>query len=420
MMEFIANYKMSRSIEIFSSIEAISDFVAAKIRNLVSITPPERFVSIALSGGSTPKEIYEHLSLHHKSTIDWSRIHFFWGDERCVGPESDQSNYKLARQYLFSNIEIPESQVFRIRGEDNPSLEIKRYARVVEQQLSLYDNIPQFDLVWLGLGEDGHTASIYPGNIQAFNSEQLFEHTKHPDSNQDRVSATGRIINNAREVIFIVTGEKKSDQVANIIDKKPGWQDLPASLVNPENGELVWLLDKKAASRIFTGHNKPKSAWGRLKLSVQNALRRGVTKRKLVLSISLGFTGGIFPVLGTTTVLCTLMSLAARANLAIVQLVNWLVYALQLLLVLPFIRYGAQLFSKHRFDGSLTEIIEAFSDGFFEGLKHVGIVYLYGVLLWCITAIPLFLILMGLSNLLYDNIAKLLDRYFRNTGQKEH
>ena len=114
MMEFIANYRMSRSIETFSSLEGISDFLATKIRDLISKTPVDRFVSIALSGGSTPKTIYRHLSIHHRYTIDWSRILLFWGDERCVGPESDQSNYNLALQGLISNIDIPESQVFRI------------------------------------------------------------------------------------------------------------------------------------------------------------------------------------------------------------------------------------------------------------------------------------------------------------------
>ena len=417
-MDCIVNYRMKRKIQIFTSIQEISDYLATIIQQLVDEKPPNQFVSIALSGGSTPQAIYELLSKEHRSTINWSRILLFWGDERCVGPESDQSNYKLARQYLISQIDIPESNIYRIRGEDNPSLEMKRYARVVEQEITVNKKIPQFDLVWLGLGEDGHTASIFPDNIQAFNSEFLFEHTKHPDSKQDRISATGKIINTARTVLIVATGERKSEQVARIIDKQPGWKDLPASLVNPENGKLVWILDNEAASRINDSQIKSKSRWRRLKYSVQKALREGMTKRKLVLSVSLGFTGGIFPVLGTTTILCTLMSLAARANLAIVQLVNWLIYALQLALVLPFIKYGTQLFSKHRFDGTITEIIETFGNGFFEGLKHFGIVYFYGILLWCVTAIPVFLVISFVSNLLYDNIKTILERYFRNGGRK--
>jgi uncharacterized protein (DUF2062 family) len=155
----------------------------------------------------------------------------------------------------------------------------------------------------------------------------------------------------------------------------------------------------------------PKSPRKRLSENVRQALKRGVSKKKIVLSVAIGFIGGIFPVLGTTTILCTILALIGRANWAITQLVNWLVYPLQLIFILPFMRFGVLIFSGDQYEGSLQEISEAFSNGFIIGLKHFGIVYLHAVLLWCVIALPVFILILFLSNLLYDNIHSLLKKF---------
>lgn len=161
----------------------------------------------------------------------------------------------------------------------------------------------------------------------------------------------------------------------------------------------------------------PKSPRKRLSENVQLALKRGVSKKKIVLSVAIGFIGGIFPVLGTTTVLCVILSLIGKANWAITQLVNWLVYPLQLFFIIPFMRFGVLIFSGDQYSGSLKEISEAFSNGFIFGLKHFGIVYLHAVLLWCIIAVPVFLLVLFLSNLLYENIHTLLKKIVISKGK---
>jgi len=242
---------MKETIHIFSSVEKLADFFAGRISESISGTAGDRFFYIALSGGSTPRAIYKTIVENYKDEIDWSKVMIFWGDERCVTPTSDESNYKMAYDSLFKNINIPESNIYRIEAEKDPALEAERYAEMVDLLLPHKINNPQFDMVILGLGEDGHTASIFPDNIHLFNSEKLFEISQHPATKQKRITATGRLINNAKEVCFLVTGASKAERVSQILQKKAGWQDLPASLVKPTDGELIWMLDDLAGQMLI-------------------------------------------------------------------------------------------------------------------------------------------------------------------------
>lgn len=241
---------MEESIHIFSSIEKLTDFFAGSLLENISKIKGDRPFSISLSGGSTPRKIFRFLVKNHRDKIDWSRVMIFWGDERCVSPASDESNYRMALENLIKDINIPENNIYRIEGEKDPVQEAGRYARLVTSLLPIKKNIPQFDLFMLGMGEDGHTASIFPGLIYLFKSEKLYEVSRHPVTLQKRITATARLINNAREVCFLVTGEGKAERVAQVIEKKPGWQDLPASLVNPINGRLDWVLDEAAGQGL--------------------------------------------------------------------------------------------------------------------------------------------------------------------------
>lgn len=241
---------MTKTVQIFSSVEKLSSFFVKRISENILKTPHNQFFSIALSGGSTPRAIFKSIVKNYKNKIDWSKVIIFWGDERCVPPSSDESNYKMAYENLLKYIKIPDTNIFRIEAEKDPSLEAKRYSEIVNKLLPRKNNIPQFDLVMLGLGEDGHTASIFPDNIGLFNSEKLFEVSRHPVIKQKRITATGRLINNAKQVFFLVTGESKADKAVQIIEKKNGWQYLPASFVQPKDGELVWMLDYPAAQKL--------------------------------------------------------------------------------------------------------------------------------------------------------------------------
>jgi 6-phosphogluconolactonase len=174
----------------------------------------------------------------------------FWSDERCVPPESDESNYKLAYENFLQNIPVPDTNIFRIRGEEDPQTEAIQYGNFVKENLSFYNGTPQFDLLLLGIGQDGHTASIFPDSMQLFDSPRLFDVSVKPGESQERITATGKLINNASRILFLVTGKEKAAIVSQVIELKEGHDKLPASRVKPVSGQLVWMLDKDAAAML--------------------------------------------------------------------------------------------------------------------------------------------------------------------------
>lgn len=241
---------MELIIQIFPDLDQLTNYFVSRISDQLLKKAPGQYFSVALSGGSTPTAIFKIITEKYKNKIDWSRIVLFWGDERCVPPRNKESNYRMTFENLLKH-QPPESLNFcRIMGEGNPAAEAKRYSGKVETLLPRANEIPQFDLILLGLGEDGHTASIFPHNIGLFNSDHLFEVSEHPVTGQIRITATGKLINNAREVCFLVTGPGKAEKVAQIIHRKEGWEQLPASKVHPASGQLIWLLDEAAGSGL--------------------------------------------------------------------------------------------------------------------------------------------------------------------------
>jgi len=209
----------------------------------------QEIINIALSGGNTPKAWFEDLTKNHIYDIDWSNVHIYWGDERCVPPEDVESNFGMTKKFLLDYIAIPEENIHRIHGELEPEDEAKRYASEILENVSgiIY---PVFDLIILGMGEDGHTASIFPDQIDLWESHNLCVVATHPDSGQRRISLTGKLINNAKSVIFLITGENKAEKIKEIIYNEPAANSYPASKVNPVNGQLFWFLDKQAASQL--------------------------------------------------------------------------------------------------------------------------------------------------------------------------
>jgi 6-phosphogluconolactonase len=206
-------------------------------------------VSIALSGGSTPQVLFEKIVEHDHGTVDWNKILVFWGDERCVPPEHADSNFRWAQKSILIPLDIPEEHIFRIHGENYPPNEAERYAKVLSEQLPIVDGYPKFDLVLLGLGEDGHTASIFPGDESLFETEKWCEVSTHPITGKRRITLTGSVINHAEEVAFLVTGTPKASIVAKIA-LTPEKMDCPAARVLPLSGKMAWLLDKAAASHL--------------------------------------------------------------------------------------------------------------------------------------------------------------------------
>lgn len=209
--------------------------------------------NVALSGGSTPKTVFDILAREYSDTLAWDKIHLYWGDERCVPPTDDQSNYRMTVEHLISKVDIPHNNINRIFGENDPYGEAQRYSGILERNLDRVGGTPRFDLIILGMGDDGHTASIFPHQIDLWEAPDHCVVATHPESGQKRVSLNGKVINTAAEVAFLVTGESKSEKVKAIVEGARGSEAYPASLVDPESGKLSWFLDREAASGLIPG-----------------------------------------------------------------------------------------------------------------------------------------------------------------------
>ncbi len=208
----------------------------------------EKEVNIALSGGSTPKAIFEVLAKEYASSIDWTKLRFFWGDERCVAPNHYDSNFGMTREHLFDHVNIKAVNIFRVKGELEPGEAADDYISVVEENVPLVDGIPQFDIMLLGMGDDGHTASIFPHQANLWNSKNTCELAQHPYSEQFRVTLTGRVINHSKQIFFLVTGANKADKAQEIIKQSGNYMQYPAAWV--DMNKTIWLLDKAAAGKL--------------------------------------------------------------------------------------------------------------------------------------------------------------------------
>lgn len=236
-------------VRIFAKPKKVYKVVAKEIFNITQESTQPRF-NIALPGGNTPKKLFCILGNKYKDEIPWERIHFWWGDERCVPPDNLNSNFKLAQDHLFSHIEVPEENIHRMKGENIPEKEAIRYTHEIEKNLNYRGENPVFDLVILGLGEDGHTASIFPDQIELFEEEQICAVSQHPITGQNRITLTGRVLNNSSRIFFLVIGENKAQRVSEIMNDDEAAKLLPAYYISPQNGELTWFLDDAAATKI--------------------------------------------------------------------------------------------------------------------------------------------------------------------------
>lgn len=239
---------MKTTTKIFDNLNDLNKDFTLWLKELLS---ENETLTIALSGGSTPKSLFNYWSKNHADDIEWSKIKFFWGDERCVWPDNEDSNFKMVKDHLFDNISIPDENIFRIRGENDPYKEARSYGELLLNEIDQVNGIPQFDIIMLGMGDDGHTASIFPHEMNLWDSSNLCVVATHPKTRQMRVSLSGRTINAAKHVAFLVTGAGKAKKVKEVIDNKEEAQNkYPAAKVQPTSGELIWYLDDKAAKLL--------------------------------------------------------------------------------------------------------------------------------------------------------------------------
>ncbi len=233
-------------IRVSADVKALGTYAAELFASLSgeAISTRKTFRT-ALSGGSTPLPLYSFLAIEpYRSRIDWENVEIFFSDERCVPPEHHESNFKAVNESLLSHI---PSKVHRIRGEMPPWEAALRYEEDIRRAFGFGEGLPVLDLVLLGLGADGHTASLFPGTEVLGETEKLAAAVFVSQHESWRVTLTFPVINAARKVVFLVSGKSKARVVKDVIESR---KDYPASRVAPSGGSVLWLLDRDAASLL--------------------------------------------------------------------------------------------------------------------------------------------------------------------------
>jgi 6-phosphogluconolactonase len=240
-------------IHIFNTIDELAGSLAEKLIRLVgaSVRTGNPF-NIALSGGSTPGVLFEKIASATEDPGLWEQVNFFWVDERCVPPDHAESNYRMTDETLFQHLPISYENVYRIMGEKESQAESDRYEALLRSQLPDREGLPCFDLILLGMGVDGHTASIFPDQMHIMDSVRICEVARHPESGQHRISLTGPVINNADRICFMITGENKASVLGSILGSGRGGEQFPAAHIKPRHGKLEWYLDREAAQLTNT------------------------------------------------------------------------------------------------------------------------------------------------------------------------
>jgi 6-phosphogluconolactonase len=240
---------------IVDDIDELSHTIAAEILRLATErSQSAKPFTIALSGGSTPKNLHALMAgdPEIKDRLPWQTIHLFWGDERHVPPEDPQSNYRMARETLIDRTPLPPENIHRMKGE---LPEAVRAAEEYEQELKKYFNhksgeLPQFDCVLLGMGPDGHTASLFPGTGALHVKNRLVVANWVAKFQSFRITLTAPVVNNANLIIFMVSGEQKADALKEVLEGKYRPELYPAQLIHPTHGRLLWVVDQAAAGAL--------------------------------------------------------------------------------------------------------------------------------------------------------------------------
>ncbi|MFN2455846.1 MAG: 6-phosphogluconolactonase [Pyrinomonadaceae bacterium] len=208
--------------------------------------------SIALGGGSTPKKLYELLaSDDYRNEIEWEKVHIFFGDERCVPPDDEQSNYRMANEAMLARVPLPQQNIHRMIGEGDAVAN----ARLYEDELRSYfedETWPRFDVVLLGMGDDGHTASLFPGSLALQEQTAWVASNWVEKFNTFRITLSAPAINHAAHVMFLITGAGKAERLPEVINGARDTNRLPSQLIQPQaaGGALEWLVDKDAAANL--------------------------------------------------------------------------------------------------------------------------------------------------------------------------
>lgn len=238
-------------VKTFKDASELSQYAARSFIEIAkkSIEERGRFL-VSLSGGGTPMRLYELLGNQFQNEVDWSHTHFFWGDERCVPVNDAGNSYGQIKKVLFDKINVPDKNIHRVLSELEPESASKEYANTLSDFADPPLAWPRFDLALLGMGEDGHTASLFPNSPVEVDSPTLAVTANYQDRPANRVTLTQKVLNSSRNVIFLVTGKAKAATLSRVLSDnyKPG--ELPAQRIAPKDGNLIWLIDEEAGSLL--------------------------------------------------------------------------------------------------------------------------------------------------------------------------
>jgi len=239
---------MIGEIHTFENAHILAGGVAGRIvETLGEAVTTSGVASLVLSGGKTPRDVYQLLGSEDcRNSIPWSLVHLFWGDERCVPPTMPESNYRMVKEALLEAIDIPEKNVHRIRGETPPQDAARAYDQEIRSALGLrHDAWPHFTLVLLGLGTDGHVASLFPGTLALQERKRIVTEVYVESLKSSRITLTLPALNSAEEVVFLVSGKLKAPIFRKI--RTSDTPEYPVQLVQPGSGRVHWYVDREVA-----------------------------------------------------------------------------------------------------------------------------------------------------------------------------
>lgn len=256
---------MQHRIKVHTDHEALSRAAAEFIQTsaLAAIATRGRFI-LCLSGGNTPKAAYRWLSQSpFRDSIPWKQVHVFWGDERCIPLDDPQNHYRMATETFLSKVAIPNENIHRMRGESpDPHAAAREYEATLSEFFCLRPGAkPDFDLIILGLGTDGHTASLYPGTAGLLEKTRLTVAHYVPQREGYRLTLTLPVINAARSALFLVSGPEKAWAVQAVLANENSPKPLPSQLVRRCSGAITWLIDRAAAGELVLRPNLPSSVF---------------------------------------------------------------------------------------------------------------------------------------------------------------
>ncbi len=235
---------------IYPDLATLAAAFACEFANQVREQLEERnHMHIALSGGSTALPLFRQL-VEQTTADDWSNVSLYWVDERCVPSDHADSNYGMAKETLLEPLGLPQERIHRIKGEVEPAQEADRYGGELLKFLPNENGFPVFDWIWLGMGADGHTASIFPQQIELWTAGSPCVVSSHPVTAQPRITLTGGVINGAKRVSIFAAGKEKAPIIREIFLKEGRYMEYPTFYVNPGSGDLEWYLDQDAANLL--------------------------------------------------------------------------------------------------------------------------------------------------------------------------